>query len=153
MVGAAAESVGALGVIGSLFYLATQIGQNTRSVRRAAYQELLNHIAQLNTLLVTDRELAELFVRARQGLDGFDEADRIRVLAWFGTVFRHYQNAFLQHEEGILSDVQWQGLSAPIPRLLSDAGGRAMWGTVASSYRPEFRDFVEARVAEASVDR
>ena len=40
-IGAIAELLGAVGVIASLIYLATQIRQNTRSVRGATYQSLV----------------------------------------------------------------------------------------------------------------
>ncbi len=47
-VGAIAELLGGIGVIVSLFYLAMQIQQNTRSVRAASYQSVTSSLSQLS---------------------------------------------------------------------------------------------------------
>ncbi len=52
-IGAIAELLGAIGVIASLVYLATQIRQNTRSVRSATYQGLIGVQRQTEGNLAT----------------------------------------------------------------------------------------------------
>ena len=47
-----AAVVGAIAVVASLIYLATQIRQNTRSVRSATYQGLFDHIADFQNLFL-----------------------------------------------------------------------------------------------------
>ena len=105
LVNAVAQIVAASGVIFTLGYLAVEIRQNTRALRRSAYQELLNYVTNANLMLSADRGLCELSIRARSGLDALDEPDQMRVLAWYGTVFRHYQNAFGLYHEGDLLEV------------------------------------------------
>ena len=65
-VNAVAQIVAAGGVISTLIYLAVQIRQDTRSIRRAAFQGLINHIAGIN-LLGPQHEIAEIMIRARGG--------------------------------------------------------------------------------------
>lgn len=149
-VNAVAQVVAASGVILTLVYLAAQIRQNTRAIRRAAYQELLNYVTNVNLMLTADRALCELSIRARGGLDALDEADQMRLLVWFGTVFRHYQNAHNLYREGVITEGQWQSLSKPLGRHLATRGGRDMWAVVEGSFLPEFRALVEARQREAA---
>ena len=55
-IGAIAETLGAIGVIASLVYLAGQIRQNTRSIRGATYQDLigLTQQAQMPIAFLSD---------------------------------------------------------------------------------------------------
>lgn len=148
LVNAVAQIVAASGVIFTLGYLAVEIRQNTRALRRSAYQELLNYVTNANLMLSADRSLCELSIRARSGLAGLDEPDQMRVLAWYGTVFRHYQNAFGLFHEGVITARQWQSMSAPMDRHLQSVGGREIWQRVSQQLLPDFRAFVETRIAQ-----
>ncbi|MEQ8233524.1 MAG: hypothetical protein RLW61_23075 [Gammaproteobacteria bacterium] len=147
VINATAQVIAAVGVILTLYYLAVQIRQNTRALRRSAYQELLNYITNVNLMLTADRGLCELSIRARGGLGALDEADQMRMLAWYGTVFRHYQNAFTLHREGVITTRQWESMSAPLDRHVTTVGGRDMWHVISQQLQPEFRAFVDARIA------
>ncbi len=145
-VNAISQVIAAVGVILTLVYLGAQIRQNTRAIRRSAYQELLNHIAQVNVKLIEDRSLCELSIKLRSGLDKLEEPDRMRVLAWFGTVFRHYQNAYNLLREGVITQEHWNLLSATIERNLASTGAREMWDVVRSTFTPEFQAMIDARI-------
>lgn len=144
-VNAVAQIVAAGGVIGTLIYLAVQIRQNTRSIRRAAFQELINHIAGIN-LLATQREIAEVMIGARAGLDALDEADQLRLLTWMNAVLRHYHNAYEQYRAGMITADQWEAIALPMGRLLSDRGGSEAWAIMAAAFPPQFRTMVDDRL-------
>ena len=148
-VNAVAQVIAACGVILTLFYFAAQIRQNTRAIRRSAYQELRNYIANVNLKLMEDRAMCEISIKVRGGLDQVDEADQMRILVWFGTVFRHYQNAFNLYREGVISREQWESMSNPIDRNLSTAGGRDMWRMVRTSFTPAFQTLIDAKLERA----
>ena len=113
---------------------------------------MLTYIASANLLLTTDRELCELFIRIRPGLDCVEEADQMRVLVWYGTVFRHYQNAFNSRREGLIADVQWENLSGPLGRNLTYPGQRDCWEIIRGSFTPEFQAYVEKRAEEVAAE-
>ncbi|MEX2479548.1 MAG: hypothetical protein WD928_01680 [Gammaproteobacteria bacterium] len=148
-VNAIAQIVAAVGVVATLGYLAVQVRQNTRAIRRSAYQELLNYITNANLMLTADRSLCELAIRARDGLDRLEEPDQMRMLAWYNTVFRHYQNAYKLFHDGVITAEQWDSMSAPLVRHLASPGGRDMWREIRESLMPEFRAFVEAGLPPA----
>ena len=66
-VGAVGELVGALAVVVTLLYLATQIRQNTASQRVAAKQEMARQFADFIDFLVLNPELESLHDRGVAG--------------------------------------------------------------------------------------
>ena len=152
-VNAIAQVIAALGVVLTLFYLAAQIRQNTKAIRRSAYQELLNYVANLNVKLVEDRSLCEVFIALRDGLENLEEPDRMRVLAWFGTVFRHYQNAFNLYQENVITQQHWSLLSATIEKNLNSQGALDMWAVVRGTFTPQFQHMIDARVAKSQTSK
>lgn len=145
VINALAQVVAAVGVIVTLIYVAIQIRQNTRAIRRSAFQDLLNYITNVNLLLTSDRSLCELSIRARSGFATLDEADQIRLLVWFGTVFRHYQNAHALYRDGLISPLQWEDMLRPIERHFRYRSGHDMWAIVRESFAADFRALVDAR--------
>lgn len=76
-VGATAELVAALGVIVSLLYLATQIRQNTASVRASTYQDFIRESADTTRLAFMDQEFLDEVTPLLGGERGLDsERDR-----------------------------------------------------------------------------
>ena len=104
-IGAIAELLGAVGVIVSLVYLATQIrqsreqmNQNTVALRTAAYQQLLSdglHVGGTQALIVPGLDRV-----VRLGLADFgqlDEDDRFRFTLWINSVMHTHDNAHFQY--------------------------------------------------------
>ncbi len=63
-----------------------QLRENTKLVRAANTQKLVELSAPFNLQLAQNRELAELWLHASQGMDGLDEIDRSRyfnLLTWW----------------------------------------------------------------------
>ena len=79
-IGAVGEILGALGVIITLVYLATQIRQNNRSLLQSNSAQVTERLASLNSRLSTDKEFTELFLRGRADLSKLDavELERFR---------------------------------------------------------------------------
>ena len=60
-INAVAQLVATIGVVVSLFYLAAQIHQNTRSIRAMMVDSLAHSIADVIRLMAEDRELLPAF--------------------------------------------------------------------------------------------
>ena len=71
-IAAVAEALGAAGVIVSLLYLSVQIRANTRTVKNASYQAVVNSINDWGAKVSTNRETAEIWIR---GSESFAELD------------------------------------------------------------------------------
>ena len=148
------ELVGAIGVIASLVYLAIQIRQNTaqmeqssRSLRAAAYQDLLHHLANV-TLTTVDSEVAELLDNGRQDYSALSRVDQSRWRAIIHSFFRNYENAYYQHREGLIDDVQWESLSFAIAGQVAYPGVIQWWAKFKGAFGEPFRELVESLISE-----
>lgn len=79
-------------IIQGLFFIISivlvwyQLRENTKLVRASNTQKLVELSIPFNLQLAQNRELAELWLRATQGIDGLDEVDRSRyfnLLTWW----------------------------------------------------------------------
>ena len=66
--GSIGELVAAIATIATLFYLAVQIRQNTRTVEAAAFQSGVDGINHLNNLLAHDESMARVLRLGNEGL-------------------------------------------------------------------------------------
>jgi hypothetical protein len=127
-IGAIAELLGAIGVIASLVYLATQIRQNTRSVQGAAYQSLVVGQQALQSVSY-DSETAEIIRRGMQDGSQLSETEAFRFNWLISGVVQGYENAMYQFETGMLAPERWQSQIANLRWFLASPGVRAWWST------------------------
>lgn len=102
------EFVGAVGVVVSLVYLALQLRQNTRSVRAASFNEMIQNSIQLLEHSFRDSEFARFLATAESDPDSLDEAGRLRWDAYMTAVFRHFGNLVYQQRVGALDNQMWE---------------------------------------------
>ena len=90
-----AQIVAAIGVIASLFYLAAQIRQNTKSQRSVVVDSLTS---SLITLLEPQAhpQVMRSFAAAVEDWHGANEEDRMRAIALLFTTFKLFENAWFQ---------------------------------------------------------
>ena len=78
-IGAVGEIVGALGVLATLVYLATQIRENSRILGAASLQSVLDGPRDRYFLpMATSGELCEIFARRLNSLDQLDDSEKRR---------------------------------------------------------------------------
>ena len=154
-IGAIAELLGAIGVIASLVYLATQIRQsreqmdrNTRAMQAGSYQQWDD---SLQATLMEGVTIPALDDVARTGLNSFgqlNEADTFRFNFWMGSVMRRYDSAYYQHRTGMLDEGRWQLLEADLGQWLTNPGFAQWWGARSTKLSPEFVALMEKLFGE-----
>jgi len=82
VIGAVGQLVGAVVLIATLFYLAVQIGQNSKSIRTAAAYSVHQGLAEINRRISNDPEFADLLIRGWQDYYGLPFVERIRFEAF-----------------------------------------------------------------------
>src|SRR5712692_7577026 len=95
-INAGAQLVAALGVIASLFYLAAQIRQNTRSMRSLVVDSLTQSLIHLLGPQGSDHDQMRAFVSVTEDWHGATEADRLRAVSTLFTTFKVFENAWFQ---------------------------------------------------------
>lgn len=76
IVGAMAEAVGAVAVVISLVYLASQIRHNTESVRLQTFQTIIDRTAAMNSR-TSSEYVAGVLARGRESYLGLSDAERL----------------------------------------------------------------------------
>lgn len=154
-IGAIAELLGALGVIISLAYLATQIRQNTRQIgehsrelRIAAIDAIANSFSRFRDPLIRDPELAALWIRGLEDYDALDDVERIRVGRLLQELFFAHQNTWSRHMEGATTKAAWLDHRQAIAGNLRHPGIRTWWAETRSIYADDFEEVIEELLRE-----
>ena len=107
--GAVGEIVGAIAVIITLIYLATQIRQNTRQMRSDGHVRVTNSYNEIIGQLLADDHLFKIIVRGCQDWDDLTSFEQSRFHLFFHQHLTHLRmaNQLLKKEamdEDVLSD-------------------------------------------------
>ena len=108
------ESVGAVGVVLSLLLVARrmklgieQTRRNTKSVRAAAFNSMVENSIRLLEHAFRDPELADFLARAADAPDRLTAGERLRWDSYMTAVFRHFGNLLYQWETGAMEERMW----------------------------------------------
>ena len=125
-VNAIAQLIAAIGVIASLFYLAAQIRQNTRSMRAVVVDSLAHSLVDLLGPHVQNPESLRAFSVVTENWNGASDEDRARTVPLIFALFKLFENAWFQQRQGTLDRQQWEGWGAYI-RIYYHRPGVTTW--------------------------
>lgn len=144
---AIAEGVAALGVIGSLAYLAVQVRQNTRQARLTAQQTLVNELGRALSTQAQSRELAEVLSKGLQGLHDLNAVEKTRFLSHIGHILRVYEALYFHHIEGSLDPRIWSGFENAISEVIVYPGMQEALKIRHHHFSTEFQTFLRRQAA------
>ena len=142
-VNAIAQLLAAIGVIASLFYLAAQIRQNTRSMRAVVVDSLAHSLIDLLGPQASDLEFTRAFSRVIKDWNGASEEDRMRTVAFLICTFKLFENAWFQRRQGTLDAQQWEGWDAYARMYFHLPGVKTWWQLRRATFAAGFREYVE----------
>ena len=148
---AIAEIIGAVAVIITLIYLATQIRQNTAAIRSSNATTVLINTQQLANLLIVDRELADLMLRAMKDKSGLSPSDKLAVYAWFYNMLKIGELAYRAYVNGELDEEYWNAQLAFYSAYWQTPGFRRYWPNRRDAFIPEFQAAVDKWMDDPSV--
>ncbi len=137
------QILGALAVVISLFYVGSQIRQNTVAVRSSTAQAVHDNYASWYTNLAADGELMQISINGLRDYAALPEVDKARFVATFMAFLSFSQNAFYQWRDGSLTPQLWVGWEALMINLVRAPGGKLFWAERAYVFGEEFRAHVE----------
>ena len=137
--GSLGELIAAIATLITLVYLALQIRANTRSLRLAGRESTTAASSRFRDALIRDPEVAALWNRALNDLEGLPPDERLRALAMFQEVFYTSQLVFHRVNEGVFPERTWrqahlQGLRS----MLRNPGAKQWWKRSERFLDPEF---------------
>ena len=146
-IGAIAELLGAIGVIASLVYLATQIRQsreqmshNTQALRAGTYQQLRHEIYEALHGYMKVPGFSETVRSGMADFQQLDDAEAFQFNLWIAGLMGSYENAYYQYRVGLLDEERWQTQRSAVAAFLALPGVVQWWraGTGRPAVSPEF---------------
>ncbi len=142
-ISAVGEALGALAVVASLIYLATQIRQNSASIRASTYDSALSQATNLHTLLLTNEALTNAWIQGLNAPDELDTINRLRFNSYMLRLFRMIESFHRQAAGGVLDpevfDVSW----SEILEFADKPGVASWWQSHRQQFTKSFRNYVE----------
>jgi hypothetical protein len=120
-IGAIGESVGALGVVATLFYLALQIRLNNRALRSNKYQELISEFRRA-VLENSNPEDVEILLKANA--EGIESLTAVQYHRWMALVFNQivtFENAFHADRNGVADPELWESAKTGLREQISSS--------------------------------
>ncbi len=131
--GAVGEMVGAIGVIITLLYLATQIRQSTRQMRSEGHQGITDSYSITLGQLLADDALFETIVRGCQNWDSITAFQQSQCHIFFHQHLMHFRVAFQLHDKGAIDDDVYRSIEDMHIRFMANPGNRVWWEMVGQS--------------------
>ena len=142
-VNAIAQLIAAFGVIVSLFYLAAQIRQNTRSMRAVVVDSLAHSLVDLLGPQAQNPESLQAFSAVTENWNTARDEDRARAVPFIFATFKLFENAWFQQRQGTLDRQQWEGWDAYIRIYYHRPGVKTWWPMRRAAFAAGFRDYLE----------
>lgn len=138
-----------IGVLFTILYASIQIRNNTRAVRAAAFQQVVNSFAAISFDIARDRQLSEIYIAGSRDFAALSELDRARFSLMLLSFLRRAENVFFQSELRMLHTRQWSGIRDSIAAIVTPPGAQACWRDIRNRLNPDFRRFVDDLIAQS----
>ena len=139
------DTLGLLGVIGSLLFVGLQIRQSTKLARAEAYRAVEQTTVQWDFVAATDDELVPLLRGVQQeGLrrDQLSDPDKWRVGTMYDALLKSYESIYRQVQDGILPVGALDNFGA---NQFTTLYMKDLWPIVRPNYRADFVTYFEQR--------
>lgn len=142
-IGAVGEIVGAMAVVISLVYLASQIRiQNTES--QVASMHEISEAYRDSLANFADGEIAAISLKANNDFESLTDIEVMQLIASVQRVFRVWEEAFIQFQKGRLDTRMWRPMNRQFLSYLSFPFCQRVWELRNDYYDEEFVDFVNS---------
>ena len=139
--GATAEMLGALAVIISLLYLASQVRQNTATSRFSRYDSFVHTIIDVRTSIADNETLSRVWEIGMRAPSELNEVESVQLRLLFYNAIQTMESLHLQLTQSGLDKEIWLRQKPMLTRVIGSVGGGEWW----SIYKVEFdRNFVDA---------
>ena len=143
-IAAIAELLAALGVIGSLVYLAGQVRGSLNQARQTAIRSVVNQMNNVWTQMAGNRNHADIWVRGSKGVSNLaDETEGVRFSALLLSIFRPYEEIFHYRRDGLVADWTWESIGPQCHALMGTPGFRQCWEKRGSWFSTDFQKHIE----------
>ena len=144
------ELVGAVGVIASLLYMASQIRQSTTLSRVQARESVVDSWHGWHHPLAENAELASIWTRGLSAFDSLSPEEQTRFVAQLAPFVAHFEKTLKYHESGLVDRDLFEAIEANLAGFLLSPGGRAVWQRLSPRITENGRRHIEEVLANPS---
>ena len=143
--GSLGDIVGALAVVVSLLYLATQIRQNTQVVRASSYEDVARGTREFMALFVQDERLAQMYLRGAAQLDHLTPEERLQCEMLLGHFFANFDVTVDLFNRRMIDDKMMAPFTRYAKSLLAEAGVADWWNQSQHFFSDDLRAHIESQ--------
>lgn len=142
-IGAIGQLVGALAVVISLIYVASEVRRNTNATHLAAMRSMHDAFNRWIQQLGQYPDLAELYTRGLQDLKSLEDTEITRFTALLHEEFRNFEEIYHLKAKGHLEEDVWHGWEAVMRDTNGYPGVQFFWRLRSHWFSDEFAKFIE----------
>ncbi len=128
----------------SIFLVWYQLRENTRQVRTANTQKLVELSTPFNLRLAQDRELAGLWLQGAQNFDALDEIDRERYFNLVNWWLVLHENIYHQWSKKLIDKDTYASWTRDLEYYVQRQNIGKNWTRISSYYEESFAEHVAA---------
>ena len=147
-----AEIIGTAAIVISLIYVAIQIRQNTRATRLSTAQNISHEVREVTGLMASDMQMAEVHLKGITEIGLLSPPEKHRFYLFLSALYRVYENAYYQNQEGALDPHVWQSVVRQLLITRQSSGYQAYWIDRKDLFSEPFQNFVENELPEPKLD-
>ena len=151
------ESVGIVAIVASLVFVGIETRNstrqavlNTQALEIAAYQDLMDNIAEMNAIIVQDPELASLMYKATRTTEALTDLEQYRYTRALFMRFRHGDMAYFQYERGVIDEARLR--SALQILSLDNPNARDFWESRQQNFVESYRNYINRLIGEITAE-
>jgi hypothetical protein len=148
--------VSGLAVLVSLVFLYFQLRQVNNQVRQternqqaAIRQARSTRAVDITLRAATEPSLCEALGKGGMGVEDIPEVQLRQCFTYWRAALYEWEDAFFQHNDGLLTDSGFQAFTINIKNLFRSVGLRAIWRIQRESFSPEFARWVDTLITQA----
>ena len=138
------ETVGAVGVIVSVIYLAIQIRNQTEEARLSATRELAAQFQDCLKSAVADEKLSEIWLKGVKDYDSLPDVERFRAAVMFHDLFRSAEQQYFHTRTRNVEGLYLNSMDNYFLEFLSFPGIRSWWKSSKHSFESNFQEHIES---------
>ncbi len=158
-IGAIGEILGAIGVIGSLFYVAFQVkqsskqtSQNTIAIENAAWESTVRIINDVRLQIASNDEIIRLWNKGLSSPTGLSETELTRFRIFMASLMSTFTMQYEQYTKLQMDSDYWEPTLEAIKRFANSAGFEWYWDNFSQESSNKFQivvnDILEAKRAK-----
>ena len=138
------DFLGGVGVLVTLLYLASQIRQNSQSVRNAAAESVFQALIANIQTAASSPQLARVIALGQSDIESLTEDERAQFILWMYGWFRMLERAYVHYRAGYVDEGEWKGHEQNLASVMRSDAVQRWWAARKLYFGPEFASYVNS---------